>query len=78
VLFCHWVSGFLRFEGAFVVQAQAVQEEDAITTVLQNCGNHMPNNIKLYLRRLVSSATLLCESQIFVIQVVLPLVLTTI
>jgi len=37
----HWVSGFLYFEGAFVVQAQAVQEEDAITTVLQNCGNHM-------------------------------------
>lgn len=64
------VSCILKVLGAFVVQAQAVQEEDVITTILQNCVNRLAGNIKLYLRRLVSSATLLWASQIFVVQVV--------
>lgn len=64
------VSCILKVPGAFVIQAQAVQEEDVTTTVLQSCGNHLPSSIKLYRRRLVSSATLLWESQVFVVQVV--------
>jgi hypothetical protein len=53
------VSCILKVPSALVIQAQAVQE-DVIS------GKHLPSSIKLYLRRLVSSATLLWESQIFV------------
>jgi hypothetical protein len=53
------VSCILKVPGAFVIQAQAVREEDVITTVLQNHVNRLTGSIKLYLRRLVSSATLL-------------------
>jgi hypothetical protein len=41
------VSCILKVPGVFVVQVQAVQDEDVITAVLQNCGNHLPSNIKL-------------------------------